>query len=138
MLTVQCATCGKSFGAQRKTAKFCSTKCRVRDTRARAAQSAPPPRREGANLVALPPTTVAGDSLAAVTAEDLEKARRLRTPAGLLAVKLAQILDSGVQDTGSSIAALGRQYLATMEKALDGADAQADPLDQILARRRSA
>lgn len=138
MLTVQCAACGKSFGAQRKTAKFCSTKCRVRDTRNRAAQAAPPPRRDGAKVVALPSGAATGESLADVTRTDLESAGRLRTPAGLLAVKLAEILDSGVQDTGSSIAALGKQYLATVEKALDGAEEAADPLDQILARRRSA
>lgn len=147
MIAKTCELCGREFMAKRGTAKFCTSNCRQRSFQAAKAAapelvrapSVPPLRREGAAIVALPAVAPdSAESLADVTRTDLESADRLRTPAGLLAVKLAQILDSGRQDTGSSIAALGRQYLATLAQALDGAEKAADPLDEILNRRRSA
>lgn len=132
----ECASCHGRFTAKTRAAKYCSDRCRKRASRA----PAPPPmRREGAPLVALPPRSGPGSSLEeigllALTRRRLEAASRLDTWEGAAAVALAQILDSGVQDTGSSIAALIREHRIAMGVALDGAQVEETPLERI--RRR--
>lgn len=137
MLTVQCAQCGKTFGAQRKTAKYCSTNCRVKATNARKAQGVIPMRRDGAQLHAVPPANPSADGFAAATERRLTEAGRLDTYQGVAAMFAARLLDSGGQDTMSSMAAMLREYKASMREALEGAAVAADPLDEILARRTS-
>jgi len=138
MLNVQCATCGTTFGAQRKTAQYCSTKCRVQAVRARAraAESDVPtvqPRRDGARLVALEPKAHAADGLVATTERTLAAANRLDTYHGVVAMYQARLLDSGVQDTMSSMAAMYKEYKATMAEALEGAQVASNPLTEIRA-----
>jgi hypothetical protein len=53
-------------------------------------------------------------------------------------VYLAQLIDAGANDTLAGHASVIREYKSTMAQALDGAVTEADPLEQILARRRSA
>jgi predicted nucleic acid-binding Zn ribbon protein len=144
MLTVECAVCGKSFGAQRSTAKFCSTKCRVAATRARARQQAAaelvaphviPMRQDGARLIAVAPSSQSEEGFVATTRRQLNEAGRLNSYQGVAAMFAAQVLDSGSQDTMSSMAAMIRTYQAAMRDALEGAAEAADPLEQLLERR---
>jgi hypothetical protein len=71
-----------------------------------------------------------GGGIYAITRRALEDADRLYTPMGQAAMLIAEILSSGVQDTGSSIAALVRQYDASLTKALDGATRVESPLER--------
>ncbi len=145
MLSVECAWCGKSFGAQRSTAKFCSSKHRVAATRARAREhsvaSAEAPaaiamRHEGARLIAVAPTRDSEQGFVATTRRQLTDAGQLDSYQGVAALFAAKVLDSGSQDTMSSMAAMIREYKATMKDALEGATAAEDPLAQLLEQRR--
>jgi hypothetical protein len=139
MIAMSCQACGRAFEAKRQTAKFCTSACRVRAHQA--AKSGRPitpdlPRhREGAAVVALPPLPAEAAGITSATERELRSAGRLDTVAGQLALLSARLLDSGVQDTGSSMAALIRQHLATVEKALDGAVAAETPLEKIRRER---
>lgn len=137
MLNVECATCGTTFGAQRKTAKFCSTKCRVAAQRDRDRNGGQvqkiEPRRDGARLVALEPRHESEEGLIAVTRRTLEQANRLTTYRGVAAMTAARLLDSGVQDTMSSMAAMLKEYDRLMVAALEGATTAESPL--VRARR---
>jgi len=140
MLNVTCARCGTTFGAQRKTAQYCSTKCKVAAVRARQreADSAPPaiqPRRDGARLVALEPKSHASDGLVATTERVLAAANRLDSYHGVVALYQARLLDSGVQDTMSSMAAMFREYKASMAEALAGVVDAETPLEKIRRER---
>jgi hypothetical protein len=135
MLSVECARCGKTFGAQRKTAQYCSVKCRTAATRARQRDAAPPPRREGAIVVALPAKPAEVSGFLAATESKLQAAGRLDTYQGLAAMFAARMLDSGVQDTMSSMATMLREYKASMKEALEGANKVDDPVDNLLARQ---
>ena len=137
VLVKDCEVCGGRFTAKRERAKFCSPRCQMRSSRARQrGEVLPPPRREGAALVALPAREPDADGILRVTERDLDAAGRTATPSGQAALLMARILDGGLQDTGSSIAALVRQYEASMAKALEGAEQAVSPLEQ--ARRARA
>lgn len=139
MIAMSCQACGRAFEAKRHTAKFCTSACRVRaHAAAKAGRPLTPelPRhREGAAVVALARPPVEAGGIAAVTERDLRAANRLDTVAGQLAMLSARLLDSGVQDTLSSTSALIRQHLATVEKALDGAEVALTPLEKIRRER---
>lgn len=139
MMTVACANCGKEFGAQRKTAKYCTSKCRVAATRARQRDAAPAPRREGATVIALAPISESSSPNAegffAATMRTLEEVDRAGSYQGMSALFAARILDSGVQDSMSSMATMLREYKASMRDALEGVAVVDDPVDSLLARR---
>lgn len=132
MHVVECASCGGRFQAKRRAAKYCSDRCRKRASRA---PEAPPARREGASLTALPPPPPDASGLLALARHKLEAAGRFDTWEGQAALQIAAILDSGVQDTGSAIAALHRELRAAMSVALDGADVAMTPLEKIRRER---
>lgn len=126
-LTIDCAVCGGRFTAKRHTAKYCSPRCRMRASRA---PEKPPLRQESAPIVALAPKASGDTGLLMVTLNALEQADRVDTPMGQATILIARLLDSGIQDTGSSIAALIRQYDASLTKALDGAQRVESPLER--------
>ena len=64
----------------------------------------------------------------------LTEAGRLDTYLGGAALTLAERIDSG-QDAGSSLSALVKQYMATMDDATKGAQVVASPMDELRARR---
>lgn len=133
----ECASCHGRFTAKHSTAKYCSDRCRKRASRAPAA---PPARREGAPLVALGSKKVElpdSRSLLALTRHRLDEADRLNTWEGAAAMALAEILDSGVQDTGSSIAALIREHRTAMSVALAGVEVEENPLARIRSQMRA-
>ena len=81
-----------------------------------------------------------GPTVRSATFEALTSANRLDTPAGQLAMVLAERLSSASSDTGSSLAALAKQHLAVLAEALKGAPRQKTRLDELREekeRRRS-
>lgn len=142
MLTVACANCGKEFGAQRKTAIYCSVRCRTAAVRARQRLAAEgvqvqpvksvPPRREGAAVIALPPVAPSGiGGFVGRTRRILEQAGALDSYPGMAALFAAEMLDSGVQDTMSSMASMLKEYKVSMREALADVPAAKSPLDEI-------
>ena len=135
-----CAVCGGRFTAKRAAALYCSDRCRKRAQRAPAA---PPARREGAALIALPtppvqPETPAAidEGLLATTERALRDAERLSSPDGQAAMFLARVLESGgAGQTGSSIASLIREHRAALSKALEGAKKADTPLERLRKQR---
>lgn len=149
------ATCewdGVEFDAQRVTARYCSTRCRVAASRARAqgrpspadehaAPPPPPPPAPPAVPAAaspvVPPDPAGGGDvplLVAATISELAAANRLSTTLGQQAVKLAERMVSR-SETGSAVASLSRELRATMAAAVAGAGQGGDPLDEFTKRR---
>lgn len=129
----ECVICHGRFAAKRHTAKYCSERCRKRSQR-QLENPLPPVAVTSMGVVKLAPETEGG-GIYAITRRVLEDAERLYTPMGQASMLIAEILSSGVQDTGSSIAALIRQYDLSLTKALDGATTVKSPLEQGRAAR---
>ena len=70
----------------------------------------------------------------AATLRELEAAGRADSSVGLAALGLAARIDTAA-DTGASMAALVREYRATMAEAVRGASVAASPLDELRRRR---
>ncbi len=121
----ECDSCGVEYEAQRKTSRYCSTRCRMRASRR-------------------PETPVAAESpdnggLLNALRRELADAGRLDTALGQQAMALAVKLASP-RDTGSSMAAVSRELRAVREEALRGAGQDASPLSRArgeLAARRT-
>lgn len=118
MALVTCP-CGSRFEAIRSNARYCSEKCRKRGSRAglKVARPTPLPVRATA-----PEPEVEVGSVVAATITDLGPA--LGTPAGLAAVKLAQLIDASTIMQGASVAAWTREMRAAIADA-KGASAPA-------------
>jgi hypothetical protein len=126
----QCAVCQVPFEAKRAAAKYCSPRCRVRATRARAAGldggAAAPPE---------PSPAVAGGVEAAAVAE-LAAAGRLGTSGGQSALVLARRIDtSAATEMGAGLAALVKQFGVTLAEAVKGGQVAVNPLDELKAKR---
>lgn len=138
-MSTTCEACGVEFEAATARRRFCGAPACDR-LRARTRKQ----KQRGGNVVPLtarpvPAADVELGDLVAATVRKLSVADRLDTPEGLAAVVLAERLTASAQgtDTGSSIAALTKQLLATLEKALEGAAVAADPIDELFARRQA-
>ena len=122
-----CDECGKVYAARRPTSKYCSSGCRSRAS-VRRSKGIPAPTR-----VATPASApTATGRLAAATLAELGPAAE--TADGLLLLALAERIDAAA-DTGSSIAALSREYAARKADMLAAAPAVANPLDELRALR---
>jgi hypothetical protein len=134
-----CAMCPTVFDAKRPSAKYCSEKCKKRAQRqpggVKAAKVVPLPPEATSEPADEPLVPPAGGSVTAATVAKLEAAGRLDSPEGQTALALARRIDAGAAETGSSLAALARQHLATLAEAVKNAAAKADPLDELRARR---
>lgn len=119
----QCAVCPAEFEAKRKTAKYCSPRCRVRAARQ--------PKPEPAATMPVDPDS----ELWTATLDELTSAARVASASGQAALLLARRLDSGLTETGSSMAAMIREHRAALADALKGARAKTNPLDELRARR---
>lgn len=115
-----CDGCGRPYEAKRKTSRFCSDLCRARNKGASGEPEAPS----------------LNGHVAASTRAMLEKAERVETPLGASALLLASRIDSA-QDTGSALAALNKEWRATLAQATDGVKMAASPLDELKARREA-
>ncbi len=116
----ECDACGTEYEAQRRTSRYCSTRCRMRAS-----------RRIEAPVAAESPGS--GELVEALRRE-LADAGRLDTALGQQALALAVKLASPF-DTGSAMAAVSRELRAVREEALRGAEQVADPLDELRLRR---
>lgn len=126
-----CEVCGTAFTAQRATARYCSGRCRAKASRM-------PKQRTRPVLSAVPPLTAEQraelPTMVEVTLRELREWDREHTVPGQVALLIARRLDGPSTDTGSSVAALIKEYRVTMAKALEGAQKELDPLQQIRAR----
>lgn len=128
----QCASCDEPFEAKRATAKYCGDRCRQRKHRQPAEPQAPV-----AALPAAAPSAaaVAANSVTASTQAQLELADRVDSPAGQAALALARRIDAGNGETGSALASMVRQHGVSLAEALRNATTEADPVDELRARR---
>jgi hypothetical protein len=121
----KCASCGKPFEAKRATAKYCGDRCRQRKHRKPDAPSElPAPVDIGVTA-----------GVTATTQAALERADRADSPAGQAALALARRIDAGSAETGSALASMVRQHGVTLAEALRNATIEADPVDELRARR---
>lgn len=118
-----CDSCGRAYTAQRRTSKFCSSGCRVRFGRG---------ARKPAEVVAL--GRHSDGPLEGAALVELGAAERTATAAGQAALALARRIDTD-RDTGAAVAALTREFRATMAEAKSGARLALSPLDELRARR---
>ena len=119
----QCAVCSEPFEAKRKTAKYCSPRCRVRAARQ--------PKAEAAAPMPVDPDA----ELWTATLDELTAAGRVASASGQAALLLARRLDSRLVETGSSVAAMVREHRAALADALKSASSEVNPLDELRARR---
>lgn len=116
-----CAQCGQPYKAKRATAKYCSSLCRTRASRAgRPAKAAPKP-------------TETYGVLESATRRELDAAECLDTMLGWASIELARRIESSTE-SGSSVASMVRVLRDTMTEALKGTTV-ADPLDELRDRR---
>ena len=116
-----CAQCGKSFEAQRSTAKYCSSSCR-----ANASTGVAPVAQ-----LKSPVVPVSG-SLSASVRERVELAELASTPDGLAAILLAEQLEQSVD--GSKTAALYGKFAVAMDR-LDALAPRQGAMDELRLRR---
>lgn len=126
--------CGTRFESQSPRAVYCSPTCRKRASRAGVVvmpnvKSRPESPPMVAPEVEVP--TVTG----AVIAE-LGKANAMGSPAGLAAVKLAQLIDSASLASGPAVSGWTREMRAALAEAKGVAEpAEADPIDELEKKR---
>ena len=132
MVERTCAGCGRSFKAADYRAKTCSNSCRSRVNRAR--KAAEPVVAALVGDIPFPEGAVAvGEGCEALVVQALTQANRLRTVKGQIAIALARRVDAATVVMG--FAALTKELERAYESAMAGVTAEADPLDEIRARR---
>ncbi len=122
-----CEACGDPFEAKRPSRKTCGERCRKRMQ-----------RQPSAEVVRLHASGQPGQqslagSLTAATQRGLTDADRLDTELGQAAMLLARRLDDvGPGETGAGMAALVKEYRATLADALKDSDRKAEgTVDEI-------
>jgi hypothetical protein len=128
-----CDVCGESYEAKRATSKYCSDRCKMR--KARGAVTA----AEAESIPTLVPDHTEGPvtESALVT---LRAAERVDSPLGQAALALARRVDLN-RDTGAGLAALVKQFEATLGAATANVKSEQSALDKRrdeLAARRAA
>lgn len=124
-----CASCGKSYEAQRPQSKYCGDTCRKRAQRnPEAVPAVPVPKAPAKDPVDVQEPALVVSTIATLTAAD-----RLETPMGVHAVELARRLTR--PDTAGGTAALSKEWRAVMAEALRNVQAAADPVDELRKRR---
>src|SRR5689334_6727905 len=117
-----CAGCGDTFEAQRRSARWCSNRCRQSGQQASRAEE-PAEQREPSGLVAS-------------VRRELEHAEAVDTFAGQLALQLAKRLSTPEE---SGISSLSKELRTVMAAALEGRTpptAEAEPEDEVEKARR--
>lgn len=122
-----CDECGTTYHAKRPTSRYCSTRCRTRQTRKRAAglDTAPPVRP----TVAQPPA-----SGALTDATRAELGALADTADGILLLTIAARIDAGAE-TSPALASLSKEYAARKDAIMSTRKAAASPMDELKARR---
>ncbi|WP_202235285.1 hypothetical protein [Actinacidiphila reveromycinica] len=132
---VRTCDCGKEFEAKRSSARYCSERCKKRAQRR--------PGGVEADVKVLPrPADDEGDgALAEVVRAELAAVARAETSAGQVALALARRIDGAEQESGASLAALVKEFRASLAAATAGAEVETDPIDELRAhvqRKRAA
>ncbi|AJA43302.1 hypothetical protein VC60_gp01 [Mycobacterium phage Sbash] len=144
-MTRSCVVCGTPFEAKRPQAKFCGATCRKRHSRGASTSASTPQQPQvpttGAPEVtdptpsaAMPPLLPAA-GLVATVVKELTAAGRMETVLGQQALRLAMRLETSTVDTGAGLASLSKELRAVMAQAVAGAAVEADPVDELRARR---
>lgn len=118
-VTRPCDECGQPYAAQRKTSKFCSTRCRTRACRrtAREGKALAAGAKPAANVVQIeqkgaadqaPPDRPTYDTLEEQVRQSLNGLQALDTISGMAAVRIAQQIDRG-GDSGSAVSTLTKE-----------------------------
>jgi len=117
----KCDLCGTEYKAQRPSSKFCSVRCRNRNARG-----------HGAVVVAIQHDEPANGITVSAVRKELASAGREDTYLGAAALKLAERIDASTAVMG--FAGLVKQLEDTMASAMKGANVDADPVIDLLAR----
>lgn len=126
-----CDVCGESYEAKRATSKYCSDRCKMRKARGAVTKA------EKVPTLAPEHTDGPVTESALVT---LRAAERAESPLGQAALVLARRVDLN-RDTGAGLAALVKQFEATLKAATADVKSVESPLDRArdeLAARRAA
>lgn len=124
-----CDVCGEVYEAKRPQSKYCGDTCRKRAQRGYVVTDTP----------TLVPDSVDGPVALAALAV-LRESERMETPLGQAALALARRVDVN-RDTGAGLAALVKQFEATLKAATADVKSAESPLDRArdeLAARRAA
>ena len=148
-----CYECGEVFEAKRDTARYCSTRCRMRAHRKRKGSTPPAVKQATENAVAgrlmdhdghdsrEPPAEdrlIMDETPMTVhqaTLDELVKAGKVATVGGQSALALARRIDNPMLDTGSALAGMVKQLEATLASVLDEQEDAGDELDELRRRR---
>jgi hypothetical protein len=140
MIVRPCDACGETYEAKTRRSRYCSDRCKRRFHRgARAPENVTPleprkrPKKKDRPATVEPVDDGAGP-VEKATRMSLAEVDRLDSPLGAAAVVLARRLDEG-RDTGQGFASLAKQLQATLEAATAGVQQEADPIDELRARR---
>lgn len=125
MIPKECAACGREYAAKRAASKYCSDTCRKRAQRG---------VRKAPVATSSSPQSDGPGPLEAAAIAELEEAKRLDTVLGQSALALASRIEAG-QDTGAGLASLVKQLQTTIAAAVEGANQDADPVDELRALR---
>lgn len=120
----RCDHCREPYIAKTVRSRYCSNVCRVMAAKSRGSTSA---------TVGVEPAGVASSDIADATLAQLEQAGVEGSPLGQSALLLARRIGAGM-DSGSSIAALNREWRMVMAEALACADT-GDGIDELRGRR---
>lgn len=152
-MEMACYECGEVFEAKRDTARYCSTRCRVRAHRKRKTEMPESVKQATASAVVgrlmdedeEPPRETPAEgrvivddvpmSVYRATQDELRKAGKVGTVAGQSALALAARIDNPTLDTGSALAGMVKQLEATLAGVLADKDDDGDELDELRRRR---
>lgn len=126
MLLVKCLMCPEVFQAKTPRARFCSSRCRMRASRAGVTASARPA-----------PVIVTRDVPGGVeqaAQESLASMGQAGTPVGRTLLVLARRIDSGA-DTAGGLASLAREFRAGLAEVMAEGEPGESPLDMLRERR---
>ncbi|MEI3779215.1 hypothetical protein V1463_10535 [Micrococcus yunnanensis] len=148
-MEMACYECGEVFEAKRDTARYCSTRCRVRAHRKRKTEMPESVKQATASAVVgrlmdedeetpAEGRVIVDDvpmSVYQATQDELRKAGKVGTVAGQSALALARRIDNPALDTGSALAGMVKQLEATLAGVLADKDDDGDELDELRRRR---
>ena len=132
MSATKCEYCGERFKAQRRTARFCSAKCRNEAGRRRRAGTGPQAGQVIEQRAAAAADAPRATLVEAVEAE-LDTLGKARTMLGAQALEMAKLIANG-GETGAAVAALSRELRAIMVLVSRGVE-QGDEVDELKAKR---
>lgn len=135
-MTATCARCGADFETRRRSARWCSDRCRTQASRARKAgkPDTVKPEPKAKPRKARPVEVEVGVTPAVI--RELAAAGRGETSAGRAAVALARRIDDGAESS-AGLAALTRELSCRMAEALADVETVADSIDELRARREA-